>query len=383
MGKRLAIKGHPTRSKEVVELLRMLGGTDSNDFKCGNPNRFYHVLNGHICWGYIGPDEIDEYHIFTLEEFLEKYPFEVGYGVLDIADGNPGTIGGMKWDEDVSDMKYHVFFDNGDMGWYTNDTIAFLKEDENLEETQSNQYFDNFRKEFCECCGSQRCSGQDDELEYCERFKNIMDNSGKPFVENHKMGPKSKLPSKYYEDKMEKTQSSHDKSIFIMEHSMWPIVKDGFLEYKIADGYEVDKIENGNIILKPIKSKYPTTYVECCKVLGISYRAQLSYTNPDVERGNIYLTKEKYLFDTFMKLRICRNAYWKIAGEEMGLDKPWEPKHDYDEEIFFIYCDRINGIDKGQGFPTENYVLTFPTEEIRNAFYENFKDLIEQCKELL
>ena len=30
-----------------------------------------------------------------------------------------------------------------------------------------------------------------------------------------------------------------------------------------------------------------------------------------------------------------------------------------------------------------NAILAFPTEEMRDAFYENFKDLIEQCKELL
>ena len=28
-------------------------------------------------------------------------------------------------------------------------------------------------------------------------------------------------------------------------------------------------------------------------------------------------------------------------------------------------------------------ILSFPTKEMRNVFYENFKDLIEQCKELL
>ena len=24
-------------------------------------------------------------------------------------------------------------------------------------------------------------------------------------------------------------------------------------------------------------------------------------------------------------LLVCRDAYWKIAGEQIGLDKPWEP----------------------------------------------------------
>ena len=30
-----------------------------------------------------------------------------------------------------------------------------------------------------------------------------------------------------------------------------------------------------------------------------------------------------------------------------------------------------------------NSILSFPTEEMRDEFYNNFKDLIEQCKELL
>lgn len=150
--------------------------------------------------------------------------------------------------------------------------------------------------------------------------------------------------------------------------------------YKIPDGYEFDVVVDGKIFLKPIKPKYPTTYEDCCKVLGISYRAQLSYTYPDVERGNIYLTKEKHLLDAFMKLRICRNAYWKIAGEEMGLDKPWEPDYRYRNEYYSIY---YNGFSIIQSNSFEAHTFIFPTEEMRDAFYENFKDLIEQCKELL
>lgn len=359
MGKKLAIKGHPTRGKEVIELLEMMGGNTFNScMEIAYSNRVYYIGNNNaITWDYIGPEEIDKYEIFTLEEFLEKYPFYVGAGVLDIADGNPGTIGGMKWDEDVSDMKYHVFFDNGDMGWYTNDTIAFLEIDENLEGNTSNQdidkVVDNFRKEFCGLCGSQRCSGQDDELEYCERFK------------NYKMGPKSKLPSKYYEDKLEKTQSAHDKSIFIMEHSMWPIVKDDFLEYKIVDGYDVDKIENGNIILKPIKPKYPTTYDECCDILN----------------ANEFVEYE--LMTNFPKLINARNAYWKIAGEQMGLDKSWESPLPSLFETVHCIRRKNNEIIKGSYRGGKSEILEFPTEEMRDAFYENFKDLIEQCKELL
>jgi hypothetical protein len=148
--------------------------------------------------------------------------------------------------------------------------------------------------------------------------------------------------------------------------------------YKIPDGYEFDVVVDGKIFLKPIKPKYPTTYENCCKVLGISYRAQLSYIYPDVERGNIYLTKEKHLLDAFMKLRICRNAYWKIAGEEMELGKPWEST----TETVYGISRTANLICKTHRYGNSK-ILEFPTKEMRDVFYENFEDLIEQCKELL
>ena len=60
---------------------------------------------------------------------------------------------------------------------------------------------------------------------------------------------------------------------------------------------------------------YPKTYEECCKVLGVS--EQFIFTN--------LTDKEANLYGAFICLIRCRDAYWKIAGEEMGLGKPWEP----------------------------------------------------------
>lgn len=81
-------------------------------------------------------------------------------------------------------------------------------------------------------------------------------------------------------------------------------------------------------------------------------------------------------------LLICRDAYWKIAGEQMGLGKPWEP--DWFNAVYTctIIC-RSNKIVKDAGFDSDNRILVFPTEEMRDAFYENFKELIMKCKELL
>ena len=82
------------------------------------------------------------------------------------------------------------------------------------------------------------------------------------------------------------------------------------------------------------------------------------------------------------KLLICRDAYWKIAGEQMGLEKPWEPDwKDCDENKYCIYITESE-IKTGM-FRYDNQILAFPTKELRDAFYENFKDLIEECKEFL
>jgi hypothetical protein len=390
MSKKLAIKGHPTRGKEVIELLEMFGG--HNVCRLNGREQLPHWVadNNYICNKFSDSENCRDILLtFTLEEFLEKYPFKIGDKVIDEADGCPGVVCEMKWDEYLSDMKYCVAFGNGvDFGWYANDSIKFfkIKKNENLEETQSNQDIDKvvdiFRKEFCECCGSQRCSGQDDELVHCERFKNLMDNSGKPSVKNHKMGPKSKLPSKYYEDKLEETQSKRDidKSEFIIKHMILPNKVDDKLEYEIIDGYEFDKVDNNKIILKPIKPKYPITYEECC--IAMYGSVAKTYGNCIIKTNNGY---KGSLIQSFQRLIFYRDAYWKIAGEEMGLGKPWEP--DFGKTVlfditFYFYQDNFV-LHKGEYSSSDNCILVFPTEEIRDAFYENFKDLIEECKKLL
>ena len=73
--------------------------------------------------------------------------------------------------------------------------------------------------------------------------------------------------------------------------------------------------------------------------------------------------------------------YWKIAGEQMGLGKPWKPNWNIYEHKFCLGTDKDKVIE--ECVTTGNRILAFPTEEMRDAFYENFKELIEKCKELL
>ena len=165
----------------------------------------------------------------------------------------------------------------------------------------------------------------------------------------------------------------------------------GNVNFICPEGYQfVD--ENGNVInatkivLEKKKKEYPKTYEECCKILGI-LNVDLCF---NADYRSFDASKEQWkrlgLMNQFYQLLICRDAYWKIAGEEMGLGKPWSPDYDSGVDKFGIIC--LNGVVQ-ESNPTTNWerhlnkILDFPTRAMRDAFKENFDPDIEICKELL
>ena len=139
-------------------------------------------------------------------------------------------------------------------------------------------------------------------------------------------------------------------------------------EYEFRD-------ENGNVInatkivLEKKKKEYPKTYEECYKIMG-------------VKLSDCYIQGYKSpLLEDLQELLICRDAYWKIAGDEMGLGKPWSPNDaNYVTGRYCIFVHQGNIICST---PAEDCSFTFPSAEMRDAFYENFKELMDSCKELL
>ena len=126
------------------------------------------------------------------------------------------------------------------------------------------------------------------------------------------------------------------------------------------------------------KSQYPKTYEECCKVLGADPSRIIVPSNyQDMTHEESKLCSVMYYI---YQLLTCRDAYWKIVGDELELGKPW--KQDYDDRCFIIANNNGN-IHTYEYHGSDNVILAFPTEEMRDAFYDNFKELIESCKELL
>lgn len=294
MGKKLAIKGHSIRGNEVIALLQMMGGKNIHNLY-GN-NSFEYYVSGHaILNDRLSIIEDDDFVIFNLEEFLEKYPFKVGDKVVDCY-GNPVTIKSMKWSDGFETMVY------------------------------------DFEETYDVLCAEDIESVNDNHTKP-SKMKNVL----AELLEHIKTTPKEELEREFEE---------------IEE---WSNVGPTVEEFRTFCEC-VNK-----------KPKYPKTFKEC--------RAILNYME-----GNMTGYKAS-LFASLQDLLICRDAYWKIAGEEMGLDKSWEPDWNDESQKYCIRMDRNKIVNCSSSF--NNRILAFPTEEMRDIFYENFKDLIESCKELL
>lgn len=289
----LGIKGHPTRGGEVIQLLEMMGGVNVFNlggaeiagfyYSCTDNNKIYH------CW-----TKDENAIVYTLEEFLEKFPYKAGDKVNFPCKECIRTILSMEWDIHRNTVTYK--FDN----WtYTN----------------------------------------------IDQLKVVND-----------------LQS-YKEEDMEEPKelivgfTKDDNGDFILD---------------IHKDYEIKEIEGKLKVIKK-QPQYPKYYFECCEVLGLGIMENY---------GSGY---KRELIINLQKLLICRDAYWKIAGEQMGLDKPWEPDwSDTSQSKHSIWFNNEGICIKSNRFSYAiQHILTFPTSEMRNSFYENFKYLINECKELI
>lgn len=296
----LAIKGHPTRGNEVIEILKMLGGENKLEHYAMLDNYIYFIgMNKIIRLQHIDALLPGQYVIYSLEEFEEKFPYKVGDKVC-------YQLNNTIYISEIISME-----------WADNSVIYFTSNGHSLRAYDLQPYKEDIVKEeeenFAEC--------------------------------------------------IEKTIQ---ECLFGKEGATKEI------KINIPEGYEFFGIDNNNkVVFTKIQPQYPKTYAECCKVLGIS-DGEFMFTG---------LSDDEYdLFDSFVVIKRCRDAYWKIAGEELGLGKPW--KQDYDDRCFIVANNNGN-IHTYEYHGTDNVILAFPTEEMRDEFYENFEEVIEKCKELL
>lgn len=277
----LAIRGHKNCGEQVVKILEMLGGVNKHNYIANHESLYFYIshITSVICCDWCVYSYISKFVIFTLEEFLEKYPYKVGDKVRFSDSNTPFTISRIWWDNNASEL------------------ICTLEE-------------------------------QDIDVSSVDL---------QPYKE----------------------ETMKEKGILV--------AIDLTKELKVADEVEVILgdyefvLKDGKTYFVKKKPKYPKTYEECRTIIN-------------APEEKIRFGYKSRLLSNFQQLLVCRDAYWKIAGD-------WKPsKENLYEDLYCIGFNSAVITFKMQGGCK---LLAFPTEEIRDAFYDNFKDLIEECKEII
>lgn len=295
MGTKLAIKGHTTRGKEVIELLEMLGGKNVEGFIGTDFDELYTIEDGCIIQAY----DWNHCVCFTLEEFLEKYPYKIGDLKDREVDSKSCIIDKMRWNSNKECIEYHGSFGENDYGWHRSEDFRIYDPLPNIFSQKFKTAEISFNEKVC-----------------------------KPEVE----------------------------------------LKLGNYEIETRDG------KTYAVLKKP---KYPTTYEECWKV---RFEVDGETTLEEFHNVRGYYSEP---LGALQKLLCCRDAYWKIAGEEMGLGKPWKPDWTTSGQDRYTIETNYDIFRLSKTQYGYRVILVFPTAEMRNTFYENFKELLEACKELL
>ncbi len=141
----------------------------------------------------------------------------------------------------------------------------------------------------------------------------------------------------------------------------------------IPEGWEIDKVKNGEIILKEAKKELPKTWEECLEALGYD----INNTGYIIKRNKTFEgIKNSFIPDdlvkpilTLIQLLVCREVY------RQGWEPDWS---DSNKGKYVIHHDcstsTVYSISK---------LLSFQSVEVRDKFLENFRDLIEEAKELI
>lgn len=124
----LAIKGHATRGKEVIALLEMLGSKNKYNVDAIRGHHVYFIENGIISTLKINQIRPNQFIIFTLEEFLEKYPFKVGDFVSIPEYESEVRICEMHWDG--FEIQYKVYRVDEEE-WYASDELLNYNDNPN------------------------------------------------------------------------------------------------------------------------------------------------------------------------------------------------------------------------------------------------------------
>jgi len=152
------------------------------------------------------------------------------------------------------------------------------------------------------------------------------------------------------------------------------------MKIQAPEGYEIDKEKSTfeKIVFKKIERKLPKKWKDLYEVKGWF----VDFQSDVVTSGSMRTADSvKNRFPTKEEAEACL-ALAQLCQLRDRYNNGWKPNwEDYNETKYCIeFCQgRIETIDRVNC----HKILTFKTEDLRDKFLENFKDLIETAKPLL
>ena len=409
---KLAIRGNKKNGSKIIELLKKLGGKNPYEHP-GTMDGWYIIYFGSIMYmSYIYED--NEYISYTLEEFKTKFPFDINDSVY--YNGGDFEIINMKWNDTEETMSYNIkdkvnnttrwvlaedithksVFKIGDL---VKSGLVIMPVNEIVDNDlygHIGYYPDTDQLVEMRMIGFvEECKIVSD-LEKEKLFQKLLDT----YITEYPIEKEYLTDSSYYEisDRIAHklgfeidNDNGYPDIVYEIREYIWGNIVEEEVSYDVDNYLKVQKptedgleiVANGNFEIKEKdghfylvekQSKYPKTYKECCEVVNASPYVKLVYDISDGQKYS-YDIDNLQIYENLRKLKICRDAYWKLAGDwKPDWNNTEIPKHCIFWDLGDIDCDELH---------RRKCILAFPTEEMRDAFYENFKDLIESCKELI
>lgn len=119
---KIAIQGHSTRGKEVIQILESLGGINRMNHSGSHTNYFYYISNDDNTIGWTGI-RTGYLNAYTLEKFEKEFPFKIGDRVISVLSNFIGTITKLK-----ENGCYYIKYDNGKLGCTIGKNLKLYKE---------------------------------------------------------------------------------------------------------------------------------------------------------------------------------------------------------------------------------------------------------------
>ena len=151
-------------------------------------------------------------------------------------------------------------------------------------------------------------------------------------------------------------------------------------EIIIPQGWEIDEVRGNKIILKESKKELPKTWEECIAKIkdleyigsnGDMYEVHFNIGTVSDHMNDIPIGLGKPIL-ALCQLLVCREVY----------RQGWKPDWKNENENKYSIINDFNKIETSIN-ASVNKVLAFQSAEIRDEFLENFRDLIEEAKELI